>query len=214
MVRNSYGPGTEKVQCPIDLVPTEMKDINCPRNLRRQALLPDLPQAVTVSGKSQECFCIVSHVLKRTWGTHFDLESSTQGEGRIGRKIGWRKLTGDEARPCCRRNHGCVVGGEREGRECDLNSASCGLGGKTLAQLSVGRYAASDQNTGGVEGLGCCECLLHQVADDRVLKAGDEVEGGLGAQFQGCFLCLRRVPAASMREMRAVASSRMACSST
>jgi ubiquinone/menaquinone biosynthesis C-methylase UbiE len=27
VVRNSYGPGTEKVKCPVDLVPSEMKDI-------------------------------------------------------------------------------------------------------------------------------------------------------------------------------------------
>lgn len=45
IVRKSYGPGSEKVKCPIDLVPGDERH-NCPRDLRRQALLPDLQEAV------------------------------------------------------------------------------------------------------------------------------------------------------------------------
>ena len=65
-----------------------------------------------------------------------------------------------------------------------------------------------------VEGFGCGEGLLHQVADDGMLEAGDQVERGLGAQCQSSSFVWGGRPAASMRGTRAAASSRMPCSST
>ena len=48
--------------------------------------------------------------------------------------------------------------------------------GEARAQLAIGGHSAGDQDTSGAEGFLCRKGLAQQVADDGVLKAGDQVE--------------------------------------
>jgi hypothetical protein len=59
------------------------------------------------------------------------------------------------------------------------------FGGETAAEFAVGGDASGDEDAGDGEGFGGGEGLLHQVADDGVLEAGDEVEGELWTESEG-----------------------------
>ena len=71
-------------------------------------------------------------------------------------------------------------------------AAAGGFGGEAGAKLAVGGDSAGDEDAGDVLRLGGGEGLLHQVADDCVLKAGDEIERGLRAEGESFFAGLRR----------------------
>ncbi len=101
---------------------------------------------------------------------------SGKRQGGIGGKICRREFFRDEARPGCGGDHGGIVSGERERGEGDSQAATGGFFGEARAKFAVGGNSAGDENTAGSERLGCGEGLLEQVADDSVLKAGDQVE--------------------------------------
>ncbi len=72
-----------------------------------------------------------------------------------------------------------------------MEVAASGLGGEAGAQFAIGGDSAGDEDAGGAERFLGGEGLLEQVADDGVLKAGDEVEGlrvgGCECVFDGGF---------------------------
>ena len=75
---------------------------------------------------------------------------------------------------------------------------------KRCAEFAVGGHSAGDENARGAQRFGRGEGLLHQVADHRVLKAGDEVEGGLRAEGESFFRGLRRAERRPARGPRAL----------
>ena len=87
------------------------------------------------------------------------------------------EVVGEELGPRGGGDHGGIVGGERDGREGDGEFRVGGAVGEDEAQMAVGGDAPTDEDPvrsivlGGIEG-GASEIL-----DDRVLKAGDEVQG-------------------------------------
>jgi len=95
---------------------------------------------------------------------------------------------GLEAGPGGGADHGGVVSGQGQGREGYADVAAGGFSGEAGAEFAVGCHSAGDEDAADAEGFGGGEGLLHEVADDRVLEAGDEVEGGLGTEGEGfCF---------------------------
>ena len=73
-----------------------------------------------------------------------------------------------------------------------MQAATRSFGGKACAKLAVGGHPAGDEDTRGANRFGSGKGLLHQVADDRVLKTGNEIERGLRAEGQRFFASLRR----------------------
>ena len=101
----------------------------------------------------------------------------SEGEGGIGREIGWGEFAGLEARPCGGGNHGSVVSGKSQRGKGDMETAASCFRGEAGAELAVGGNSASDEDAGGTERFLGGEGFLEQVADDGMLKAGDEIEG-------------------------------------
>ena len=114
-------------------------------------------------------------------------------------------------------DHSRVVGRQRQRGKRDPQTAPPRLCREALAQFAICRHPAGDHGDPfGIDGLGGCKGLFHQVADDGMLKAGDEVERALGTQVgaaSSSFVFGGR-PAASILGTRADASSRIACNST
>ena len=82
-----------------------------------------------------------------------------------------------QARPGSGRYHSGIVRGESQGWEGDVEVAAGGLGGEAGAQFAIGGNSSGDEDAGDTEGFLGGEGLLQQIADDGVLKAGDEIEG-------------------------------------
>src|SRR5579863_7033028 len=70
--------------------------------------------------------------------------------------------------------------------------ATIGFGGEAGAKLAVGGYSAGDEDAPDAKRFSRSEGLLHQVAYDRVLKTGNEIERGLRAESESFFAGLRR----------------------
>ncbi len=66
-----------------------------------------------------------------------------------------------------------------------------GFGREAGAKLAVGSHSAGDEDAPGAERFGGGEGFLHQVADDRVLKAGNEIERVLRTEGESFFAGLR-----------------------
>ena len=65
--------------------------------------------------------------------------------------------------------------------------AAGGFSGEAGAEFAVGGHSAGDEDAADAEGFGGGEGFFHEVADNGVLEAGDEVEGGLGTEGEGLF---------------------------
>ena len=113
----------------------------------------------------------------------------SQRQRRVGGEVGWGEIAGLEAGPGGGGDHGGVVGGEGQGGEGNRYAARSAFGGEAGAEFAVGGDAAGDEDSVDGEGFGGGEGFLHEIADDGVLEAGDQVEGLLGAEGQGFGLC-------------------------
>ncbi len=74
-------------------------------------------------------------------------------------------------------DHGGVIGGESDGWEGDGEVAAGGFGSDVAAEFAVGGDASADEEAADAVVLGCMEGGAGEILDDRVLEAGDEVEG-------------------------------------
>ena len=87
------------------------------------------------------------------------------------------EVAGEELGPGGGGDHGGVVGGERDGGEGDGEICVGCCAGEGLAEVGVGGYSAADEDAARGVVLGGAEGGAGEVLDDRVLEAGDEVEG-------------------------------------
>jgi hypothetical protein len=108
---------------------------------------------------------------------HPALQAGLERQGGIGGEVGGGEGLGQEFGPGGGGDHGGVVSGESEGGEADAEAEAGGFGGEAGAEFAIGGDAAGDEDAARAKGFGGEEGLLHEVADDGVLKAGDEVEG-------------------------------------
>ena len=99
------------------------------------------------------------------------------------------EVSGEEFGPGGGSDHGGVVCGEGEGGKGDGDCSAVRLGCEAAAELGVCGDSARDEDGASAERLCGGEGLLEEVADDGVLKAGEEVEGlrleGFGSDEMG-----------------------------
>jgi hypothetical protein len=95
----------------------------------------------------------------------------------MGRRRGWRGEVAGLERGQAAAAIMAALSVERASVGKDTRRRRRGFGGEAGAEFAVGGDASGDEGCGGAEGFGGGEGLLHQVADDGVLEAGDEVEG-------------------------------------
>jgi len=106
------------------------------------------------------------------WGA----PSPAQRQRRVGGKRVIGEVLGQQPRPGGGGNHGGVIRRERQRGKSYAEVAARGLDREAGAEFAIGGYAPGDQNAPCVESFGGGKGLLHQVANYRVLKAGDQVE--------------------------------------
>ena len=86
-------------------------------------------------------------------------------------------------------DHGCVVSGEQRGGEEDVERVFLPCFCKPFPQQGIAGHTSGDEDRPDLSGGSCCDGALNQVGDNCLLKACNEIKGGLRAVsaqiFQG-----------------------------